>query len=194
MRNETDQVEIEQVPVFKASEQDIEQFLKDLFGYCVRLHNHIKGYDSLGFPNELAVELFTYLVKNSNEPQYNLMRTITLARGSIEDGGAESDASTKIVAEVFSEIERLKFYVNKLKAMTYEDLSIRAIAEFHYMDGLTVNEITDELIALEILHEYSRDEKKDSLLYSHRKQISKYVSSFKDYDAQTDLLIHNDEV
>ena len=78
--------------------------------------------------------------------------------------------------------------------MTYEDLSIRAIAEFHYMDGLTVNEITDELIALEILHEYSRDEKKDSLLYNHRKQISKYVSSFKDYDAQTDLLIHDDEV
>ncbi len=174
--DETDLVEVEDVPIFKASEQEIEQFLKDLYGYCVRLHNHIKAYSYLGFTHEEQTELFTYLIKNSSEPQYCLLRNITVARAINKD----DDPSGNAVAEVFPEMESLKAYVKSLKAITYKDLLVRSAAEYLYMDGLTVNEITDELIAEKFLDEYSKDD--DSLLDNHRKRIRRYISSFKDFD------------
>jgi len=179
----TDRVKLEEVPIYKEPEQSLDQYLRSLFGYCVRLHNHVKDYEYLGFSREDAVELFTYLTKNSNEPQYSLMRQITMNRVLLEEkGGTLSDASGLVIAGVFSEVERLRFHVKSIKAKTYQDLLIKAMAEYHYMDGLTVNEITDELITSEFMDEYSKDEKKESLLENHRRRIARYVSSFKDFD------------
>tara|TARA_B100000780_G_scaffold256790_1_gene206215 strand:+ start:496 stop:1080 length:585 start_codon:yes stop_codon:yes gene_type:complete len=178
--DETQKVVPEDVPIFNADEHEIDQFLKDLYGYCVRLHNHSKLYPYLGFTEDEQAELFIYLMKNSFEPQYQLLRTITLARASNND----EDPSSVSVDQVFSDMDSLKKHVRSLKAITYKDLCIRSAAEFLYMDGLTVNEITDELIAEKFLDEYSDEE--DSLLANHRRQIHKYVSSFKDFDVMVD--------
>jgi len=179
----TDRVKLEEVPIYKEPEQSLEQYLRSLFGYCVRLHNIVKQYEYLGLPRERAVELFTYLTKNSNEPQYCLMRQITMNRRLLEEkGGTLRDASGLAIAGIFSEVERLKFYVKSTKAKTYEDLLIKTLAEHYYMDGLTVNEIADELVTSEFLDEYSKDEKKEPLLENHRRRIARYVSTFKDFD------------
>ena len=84
------------------------------------------------------------------------------------------------VGEIFSLVEVLKSYINKLKQITYKDFKIRAIAESYYMDGLSIKEIVEILISLKVLSR--EDEKLDDLTDSHFKKVSRFVQDFKKHD------------
>ena len=142
MLKDNERLQVEPVPVFNAEETDLTAYLKNVFFYCVELHNDIKDF---GFNDQEARTFFQYMVRNSSEPQYKLIRQIKFAEALIEEkGGNLSDISGHSVAEVFSMIEELKSYINKLKQTTYKDFRIRAIAEAYYMDGLAIKEIVDQ--------------------------------------------------
>ena len=60
------------------------------------------------------------------------------------------------------------------------------VAEYYHMDGLSINEIVDTLIALKLLDEYGKvvdiDKAPDSFLEKHRKKIYRWVVQFKDFE------------
>ena len=178
MLNDNERLQVEPVPVFNAEETDLKAYLKNVFFYCVELHNDIKDF---GFNDQEARTFFQYMVRNSSEPQYRLIRQIKFAEALIEEkGGNLSDISGHDVAEVFSMIEELKSYINKLKQTTYKDFRIRAIAEAYYMDGLSIKEIVEILISLKVLSR--ENEEMDDLTDSHFKKVSRFVQDFKKHD------------
>ena len=181
MIKQTDKLDIEKVPLYDARKQSIEEYLGDLYGYCVRFHNEVKDF---GFSTEDAKDFFMYMCKNSNEPQYVILRRITFAQRFLKEEGDSHSADT--ISKVFSELERLKTYVKSLKQKTYQDLWLRSVAEYYHMDGLSINEIVDTLIALKLLDEYGKvvdiDKAPDSFLEKHRKKIYRWVVQFKDFE------------
>ena len=151
MTKQTDLLVIEPVPLYDATKQQIDEYLNDLSRYCAAFHNEVKDF---GFSTEDAKDFFRYMCKNSNEPQYVIFREIIIAQSFLEEEGDSLSADT--ISKVFSELERLKTYVKSVKQKTYQDLWLRAVAEYYYMDGLSVNEIVDTLIALKLLDEYGK--------------------------------------
>ena len=182
-KKKADLLQIDKVPLYDANKQVIGEYLHDLYGYCVLLHNEVKDF---GFSKEDAKDFFMYMCKNSNEPQYVILRRITIAQSFLKEEGDSHSADT--ISEVFSELERLKTYVNSLKQLTYRDLQIRAIAEHYYMNGLSVKEVVKTLMSTKtkILLEY--DEEDVDLVYektnANTKRIERYFKSFKNYDVQ----------
>ena len=181
MIKQTDKLDIEKVPLYDANKQPIGEYLNDLYGYCARFHNEVKDF---GFSTEDAKDFFMYMCKNSNEPQYVILRRIAFAQNKLKEEGDSHSAQT--ISEVFSELERLKTYVKSLKQVTYQDLWLRSVAEYYHMDGLSINEIVDTLIALKLLDEYGKvvdiDKAPDSFLEKHRKKIYRWVVQFKDFE------------
>tara|TARA_B110000879_G_scaffold139446_1_gene181701 strand:+ start:352 stop:918 length:567 start_codon:yes stop_codon:yes gene_type:complete len=181
MTKQTDLLVIEPVPLYDATKQQIDEYLNDLISYCAAFHNEVKDF---GFSTEDAKDFFRYMCKNSNEPQYVIFREITIAQSFLKEEGDSLSADT--ISKVFSELERLKTYVKSVKQKTYQDLWLRAVAEYYYMDGLSVNEIVDTLIALKLLDEYGKvvdiDKAQESLLENHRRRVHRYVAQFKDFD------------
>jgi len=180
-KKKADLLQIDKVPLYDANKQVIGEYLHDLYGYCVLLHNEVKDF---GFSKEDAKDFFMYMCKNSNEPQYVILRRITIAQSFLKEEGDSHSADT--ISEVFSELERLKTYVNSLKQLTYRDLQIRAIAEHYYMNGLSVKEVVKTLMSTKILLKY--DEWDVDFKYekteANTKRIERYFKSFKNYDVQ----------
>lgn len=185
MNKETDRLQIEEVPVFKAREQTIEEYLNDISGYCVRLHNETKDF---GFEQQEAKIFWQYMLKFSSEPQYLLFFSISLHKTvQEEEGETLNDIDGSSLAEFVSEIEELRSYVKKLKQMTYKDLHIRSVAEAYYMDGLSVKEVVNILIQLKLLPDdpYPDVIPRDlELTNKHRKRIRRYFQGFKNYELQ----------
>ena len=181
MKKETDRFQIEEVPVFKASKQTIDEYLDEIISYCIYFHNETKQFES--FVSEDAKEFYRYMLRNSWEPQYRLILNITIARNIEEEEGGELDGNT--ISDVFSDLEELKTYVKSLKAKTYKEIRIRSIAEYYYMDGLSVREVVKTLIAIKLLPEYGDPDAtppQKELTDSHIRTISRYFKSFKDFD------------
>ena len=184
MKKETDRLQIEKVPVYKSLEQTIEEYLEDIRSYCVRLHNETKDF---GFEHQEAKMFWQYMMRFSSEPQYLLSFRIVLEEHNREEEGETlNDMEGTSLAEFFSEIEELRSYVTRLKQMTYKDLHIRSIAEFYYMDGLTVREVVRILISTKLLPEYDEEDVNfdNELTNNHIKRISNYFKGFKNYDLE----------
>ena len=181
MSKQTDLLVIEPVPLYDETKQQIGEYLNDLISYCASFHNEVKDF---GFSTEDAKDFFMYMCKNSNEPQYVILRRIAFAQNFLKEEGDSHSART--ISDVFSELERLKTYIKSLQQKTYQDLWLRSVAEYYYMDGLSVNEIVDTLIALKLLDEYGKvvdiNKAQESLLENHRRRVHRYVAQFKDFD------------
>ena len=184
MKKETDRLQIGKVPVYKFIEQTLEEYLKDIFSYCAKLHNETKDF---GFEHQEAKMFWQYMLKHSSEPQYRLVFGIFLAEHNKEEEGETlNDISGGSLALILSEIEELRSYVARLKQMTYRDLHIRSIAEFYYMDGLSVREVVNILMSTKLLPEYDEEDVNfdHELTNNHIKRITNYFKGFKNYDLE----------
>ena len=184
MKKETDRLQIGKVPVYKFLDQTIEEYLKDVRSYCVELHNETKDF---GFEHQEAKMFWQYMLKHSSEPQYRLVFGIFLAEHNKEEEGETlNDISGGSLALILSEIEDLKSYVTRLKQMTYRDLHIRSIAEFYYMDGLSVREVVNILMSTKLLPEYDEEDVNfdHELTNNHIKRITNYFKGFKNYELE----------
>jgi len=184
MKKETDRLQIGKVPVYKFLDQTIEEYLKDIRSYCVDLHNETKDF---GFEQQEAKMFWQYMLKHSSEPQYLLFFRIVLEEHNREEAGESlNDMSGSSLAPILSEIEDLKAYVTRLKQMTYRDLHIRSIAEFYYMDGLSVIEVVNILMSTKLLPEYDKEDVNfdHELTNNHIKRITRYFKGFKNYDLE----------
>jgi len=171
MLKDNERLQVEPVPVFNADEMVLSDYIQQLFMYCVELHNDIKDF---GFNDKEGRTFYQYMVRNSYEPQYRIIRAIMYYKHLDIKDGADS------VGEIFSLVEVLKSYINKLKQTTYKDFKIRAIAESYYMDGLSIKEIVEILISLKVLSR--ENEEMDDLTDSHFKKVSRFVQDFKKHD------------
>lgn len=163
----TDRIKLDKVPVFDSLESTLEKYIEEIFSYCVYFHNESKDF---GFEMGDSKEFFRYLVRNSSEPQYSLIRLITYHK--------ELPITPETVADLFSFVEDLKEWRSRLIQITRQELSIRAIAEAYYMDGLSTREITDTLIKLGLLEEYNEENNP----IDHHRKIRRWVKQFKKHD------------
>lgn len=163
----TDRIKLDKVPVFNSKDSTLEDYIKEINSYCVYFHNETKDF---GFAITDLKEFFRFLVRNSSEPQYSLLRLIAYSK--------EQGMPSETVAEFFSLVEDLKEWQNKLIQVTHEKLVIRAVAESYYMDGLSTRQITETLIKLNILPEYN--DKNNPI--DHERTIARWVKSFKNHD------------
>ena len=171
MKKDNERLQVKKVPIFNAEKTDLSEYLKDMFIYCVELHNEIKDF---GFNNEEAKTFFQYMVRNSSEIQYKVIRKIKFTEALLEDGKDLNDLAGTDVSEIFSLIEELKTYLNSLKQITYKNLRIRAISEAYYMDGLSIKDIVKTLMDAKILNHDDEDH--------HFRKISRFVEEFKEHD------------
>jgi len=184
MKKQTDLLQIDKVPVLNTDKQTLDEYLTEISRYCFKLHIEVKDF---GFSVEDSREFWQFMIKNSSEPQYLLMVYIFANKKLLEEEGKDlNDISGQALAELLSKIQDLKTYLNSLKQMTYRDLQIRAIAEYYYMDGLSVIEVVKTLMLTKILPEY--DEEDIDLVHEKTNaniiRIKRYFKSFKNYDVQ----------
>ena len=181
-KKKADLLQIEKVPVLNTDKQTLDEYLKEISSYCYKLHIEIKDF---GFSVEDSREFWGYMIKNSSEPQYLLMLYIFANKKELEAKGKNlNDISGEALAGLLTKIEDLKTYINSLKQMTYRDLQIRSIAEYYYMDGLSVKEVVTTLMGTKILPAYAVEDVNfdKELTNAHIKRISRYFKSFKDFD------------
>ena len=174
MKKETDKLQLKAVPIFKAEETTLFEYIKKIEIYCIYIHNEIKDF---GFEIVDSKLFYRYLCRMSYEPQYRVLRHINMRKihyREIKNGIWDAED----VAELFSIIEDLKSYLKSLNQKTYKSLHIRAIAEAYYMDGLSTKEITESLIKLKLLPEF--DDKNNPI--DHLRTITRWVKDFKNHD------------
>ena len=179
-----DLLQIDKVPVLNTDKQTLEEYLMEIMGYCYTLHDQIKEH---GFSKENAQEFWYFMMKNSSEPQYLLMVYIFTEKKILEqEGKILNDISGKALAGLLTKIEDLRSYVNSLKQLTYRDVQVRAVAEYYYSKGLSVNEAVKKLMSAKTLLKY--DEWDVDFEYekteANTKKIQRYYKSFKNYDVQ----------
>ena len=184
MSKPTDIVKIDPVPNYD-DQKGIAEYLKDLNGYCLTFHNQVKYvyFDS----EEEGRRFWHYMIQNSSEPQYAIIRQIAFTKQLLKEAGKDlHSASGEVVAQIFALIDDLKKYHTSLTSITYQAIGIRAIVEVYWSGGLSVKEITDKLIEIKVVAEYdpTKDKPEDYPLYeNHLKNVRRYVESLKDFDA-----------
>ena len=147
-----DLLQIGKVPVLNTNKQTLEEYLMDIMNYCYTLHDQIKEH---GFQKGNAQEFWLFMMKNSSEPQYLLLIYI-FANKKIQEqkGKTLNDISGEDLAGLLTRIEDLRSYVNSLKQLTYRDVQVRAVAEYYYTKGLSVNEAVKILMSDKTLPKY----------------------------------------
>ena len=184
MKKQTDLLQIDKVPVLNTDKQTLDEYLTEISRYCFKLHIEVKDF---GFSVEDSREFWQFMIKNSSEPQYLLMVYIFAEKKIQEQKGKTlNDINGEDLAGLLTRIEDLRSYVNSLKQLTYRDVQVRAVAEYYYSKGLSVNEAVKKLMSAKTLLKY--DEWDVDFEYekteANTKKIQRYYKSFKNYDVQ----------
>ena len=171
----TDRLKLDAIPVFDQDVQTFAEFIEVLRSYLIDFHNVAKDihWQSMGE----AKEFFRFMVKNSSEPQYRLIRTIAFAEAL-----NEYDLSSNEVISIFSDLKKLDTYRNSLIQTTYQQAGIRATVEACYSLGWSAGKTVDYLIEKKVLAEYN--EKNEPNRDSHLTTTNRYYKAFKSFDVE----------
>ena len=187
MKNENERLKLPPVPIFNANKISLSDYLKELKSYCINVHNETKEF---GFSITDSRAFFLFCMRQSSEPQYTLLRALTLKPMIKEEMGSDEEFNVSEVSEIFSDIELLKTHVKGLNQLTYKRLNIKAIAEAYHMDGLSVKEIVATMLKLQIIDEFNED----ASPIDHHRTIRRYVEEFKDWGLGTHSKDYNNSI
>jgi hypothetical protein len=186
MKNENERLKLPPVPLFNARKISLDDYLKELKSYCIDVHNETKEF---GFSITDSRAFFLFCMRQSSEPQYTLLRALIM-KPSIKKGmGWDEEFNVSEVSEIFSDLELLKTHVKGLNQLTYKELNVKAIAEAYHMDGLSVKEIVDTMLKLQIIDEFNEH----ASPIDHARKIRRYVEQFKDWGLGTHSIEYNKE-
>ena len=181
MTKATDKVKIDPIPAYKEQYQPIGEYLIEIQRYCLTFHNQVK--DVYFKTEEEARNFWGYMIHNSSEPQYRILRQIAFTESVLKEEGMHlNDANEETVAQIFSILEDLKSYRKNLTSMTYQGIGLKAIVEVYWSGGLSVKEIVSQLIEIKVLAEYDDDNNPE--YEKHQDNIRKHVESLKDFDVK----------
>ena len=149
----------------KNSEQEVQDWMNQLEDDCLQLH--IEAKEVVELTENQRGDFIEWLLEESDEPQYKLMRKIGFYPV------VNPDRQKEILMEIQKLCEECRTYVSRIKQQTPKDRLIRATAEWLFRKDMSVIQIVDTLVERGVVDDIDRD--------NTERNIHRYIKNFPSF-------------
>jgi len=149
----------------KNSEQEVQDWMNQLEDDCIQLHMEAK--EVIELTEQQRGDFLEWLLEESTEPQYKLMRKIAFYPI------VNPERQKEILMEIQKLCEECRTYASRIKQQSHKDRLIRATAEWLFKKDMSVIQIVDRCIEIGLVEDIDRD--------NAERNIHRYIKNFPSF-------------